>query len=118
MQLTTGALTRAFKDRKPSHGCIFHSDRGVEYGGSEYTDLLKRHGFRISMNRSYHSQDNAHMESFFHSMKAEWIRGRSFENFEHLESALGVYMRFYNHHRLHSSIDYDTPVEYERREAH
>ena len=49
---------------------------------------LKRHGFRISMNRSYHSQDNAHMESFFHSMKAEWIRGRSFASFEHLRIGL------------------------------
>jgi transposase InsO family protein len=88
MHLTTRALTRALKERIPSPGCIFHSDRGVEYGGADYTDALKHHGFRISMNRSYHSQDNAHMESFFHSMKAEWIRGRSFASFEHLHSAL------------------------------
>jgi putative transposase len=115
MQLTKRALTRALKDRTPSPGCIFHSDRGVEYGGAEYANNLKRHGFRISMNRSYHSQDNAHMESFFHSMKAEWIRGRSFENFEHLESALSTYMRFYNRYRLHSGIGYHTPMEYERR---
>jgi transposase InsO family protein len=114
-ELTRRALKQALKERTPPSGCIFHSDRGVEYGGAPYTDDLKHHGFRISMNRSYHSQDNAHMESFFHSMKAEWIRGKSFVSFEHLESSLGTYMRFYNCDRLHSGIDYHTPLEYERR---
>lgn len=114
-QLTTRALARAIKDRNPGPGCIFHSDRGSEYGGYDYSNMLKRYGFCISMNRSYHSQDNAHMESFFHSMKAEWIRGRSFESYAQLESALNTYMRFYNRYRLHSGIDYHTPVEYEKR---
>lgn len=114
-QLTTRALVRALKDRNPDPDCIFHSDRGSEYGCYDYANMLKRYGFRVSMNRSYHSQDNAHMESFFHSMKAEWIRGRSFESYEHLEAALKTYMRFYNRHRLHSGIDYHTPVEYEKR---
>jgi putative transposase len=114
-QLTTRALVRALEDRKPDPGCIFHSDRGSEYGCYDYANMLKRYGFRVSMNRAYHSQDNAHMESFFHSMKAEWIRGRSFESYEHLESALNTYMRFYNRYRLHSGIDYHTPVEYEKK---
>jgi len=69
------------------------------------------------MNRAYHSQDNAHMESFSHSMKAEWIRGKSFQSFEDLESSLRAYIRFYNGYRLHSGIDYHTPVEYERKAA-
>ena len=55
------------------------------------------------------------MESFFHSMKAEWIRDRTFDSFKHLESSLGAYMRFSNRYRLHSSIDYHTPLAYERR---
>jgi putative transposase len=114
-QLTTRALTRAIKDRNPDPGCIVHSDRGSEYGCYDYANMLKRYGFRVSMNRAYHSQDNAHMESFFHSMKAEWIRGRSFESYAHLESSLKTYMRFYNRYRLHSGIDYNTPVEYEKR---
>ena len=114
-QLTTRALVRALEDRKPDPGCIFHSDRGSEYGCYDYANMLKRYGFRVSMNRAYHSQDNAHMESFFHSMKAEWIRGRSFESYEHLESALNTYMRFYNRYRLHSGIDYHTSVEYEKK---
>jgi putative transposase len=115
--LTKKALKQALKKRKPSPGCIFHSDRGIEYGGAPNTDILKRHGFRISMNRSYHSQDNAHMESFFHTLKAEWIRGRLFTGFDHLESELRTYVRFYNLRRLHSGIDYHTPLEYERRGA-
>lgn len=116
-QLTRRALKHALQRHQPGAGCIFHSDRGVEYGSSDYSAELKRHGFRASMNRAYHSQDNAHMESFFHSMKAEWIRGKSFQSFEDLESSLRVYIRFYNGHRLHSGIDYHTPVEYERKAA-
>ena len=69
------------------------------------------------MSRAYHSQDNAHIESFFHSMKAEWIRGKSFKNFEELELSLRAYIRFYNHYRLHSGIGYNTPVEYETKAA-
>jgi transposase InsO family protein len=97
-------------------GCIFYSDRGVEYGGSGYSDELRRYGFRVSMSRAYHSQDNAHMESFFHSIKAECIRGRSFQSFEELESSLRKYIHFYNDRRLHSGIDH-MPSEFERRAA-
>ena len=116
-QLTRRALTHALQRHKPVRGCIFHSDRGVEYGSADYSAELKRYGFRASMNRAYHSQDNAHMESFFHTMKAEWIRGKSFQSFEELKSLLRVYIRFYNGYRLHSGIDYNTPVEYERKAA-
>ena len=54
------------------------------------------------------------MESFFHTLKTEWIRGRSFVTFAELGAALKAYIRFYNHQRLHSSIDSQTPEEYER----
>ena len=54
------------------------------------------------------------MESFFHTMKAEWSRGQTFTTFGELEEALKVYIRFYKHHRLHSGIDYHMPEEYER----
>lgn len=54
------------------------------------------------MNRPRH--DNAHMESFFHTMKTEWIRGRTFTTIGELEAALKAYLRFYNHHRLHSGV--------------
>ncbi len=53
-------------------------------------------------------------DEFKTTMKAEWIRGRTFTTFAELEAALKAYIRFYNHHRLHSGIDYHTPEEYER----
>ena len=56
----------------------------------------------------------AHMASFFHTMKTGWIRGRTFATFAALDAALRASIRFYNHHRLHSGIDYHTPEEYER----
>jgi len=59
----------------------------------------------------------ANIESFFHTMKIECIRGRTFATFVELEAALKAYIRFFNHCRLHSRIDYRTPEEYERVEA-
>jgi len=57
---------------------------------------------------------NAHMASFFLTMKTDWIRGRTFATFAELEAALTASIRFYNHHRPYSGIDYHTPEEYER----
>lgn len=112
VNLTARAMQRAIRTRAPA--LIFHSDRGIEYGAYRYRAILMQHGIQPSMNRPRCGQDNAHMESFFHTMKIEWIRGRTFATFAELEAALTVYIRFYNHHRLHSGIDYHTPEEYER----
>ena len=117
VNLTERALKRAVRHRQPDPGLLFHSDRGIEYGAYRYRDALTRRGIRPSMNRPGHCQDNAHMESFFHSMKAEWIRGREFNSYEALESALKSYIRFYNRFRLHSGIDYHSPEEYEKLAA-
>ena len=114
VNLTALAMQRAIRNRAPARALIFHSDRGIEYGAYRDRAILRRHGIRPSMNRPRCYQDNAHIESFFHTLKTEWIRGRSFATFAELEAALKAYMRFYNHHRLHSSIDYNTPEEYER----
>ncbi len=114
VNLTTRAIQRAIRTRVPAQALIFHSDRGIEYGAYRYRALLTQRGIRPSMNRPRCCQDNAHMESFFHTMKTEWIRGRTFTTFAGLEAALKAYIRFYNHHRLHSGIDYHTPEEYER----
>ena len=114
VHLTERAVQRAIRERPAGTTLIFHSDRGIEYGAYRYRAVLAQHGIRPSMNRPRCCQDNAHMESFFHSMKAEWIRGRTFTSFAELEAAVRAYIRFYNHHRLHSGIDYHTPEEYER----
>jgi putative transposase len=114
VNLTTRAVQQAIRSRSGHEDLLFHSDRGIEYGAYRYKAFLGEHGIRSSMNRPGHPGDNAHMESFFHSMKAEWIRGKIFNNFTELNTAVRNYIRFYNHHRLHSGIDYHTPVEYER----
>lgn len=114
-ELTKQALHHALKSRAPELGMIFHSDRGSEYGGSRYLGLLDEYGIRASMNRPGHCTDNAHMESFFHSLKGEWLRGKTFEDTASLRNAVRDYIvKFYNRVRLHSGIGYHSPDEYER----
>ncbi len=112
--LTCAALQRAINVRQPTAGLLFHSDRGIEYAAFEYQRLLDRHGIRASMNRPGQCTDNAHMESFFHSLKSEWIHGHPFEGTHDLKKALHQYIdRFYNPVRLHSGIGYLPPVAME-----
>jgi len=115
---TVSVLKRVVKKRTPEKGLIFHTDRGVEYTGHAFRNELRKHGIRPSVNRIGKCTDNAHMESFFHSLKAELIRGRSFKTMDELRLALSDYInQFYNRKRMHSGIDYMSPVEYEKRYA-
>lgn len=115
VQITLTALRQAIRRRSPPTGCIFHSDGGVEYTAYRYRDALERHGMIRSVNRPGQCTDNAHMESFFHSLKAELIRGRTYKTVQELRYALNSYInQFYNHQRLHSGINYSTSVEYEQ----
>ena len=94
---------------------MFHSDRGVEYAAHRYQGLLQTHSIVPSMNRPYTSQDNAHMESFFHSLKAELLHRREISSDGELIAVLAGYIdRFYNLRRLHSSLGYHSPVEFEQ----
>ena len=83
----------------------------------ESTGRMKKHRYSHEFKVTAVTRANAHMESFFHTMKIEWIRGRTFAAFAELEAALPAYIRFFNHCRLQSGIDYRTPEEYERVEA-
>jgi putative transposase len=113
-EVTKRTLEYAIKKRSPKDELIFHTDRGVEYRGSVFQDVLKKHSFQHSLNRLGHCTDNGHMESFFHSMKAELIRGRSYKSEDELRYDLKKYISyFYNQKRLHSGIGYHTPMEYE-----
>ena len=104
------------KKREPESGLIFHTDRGVEYTAHVFRNELKKYGIRPSVNRIGKCTDNGHMESFFHTLKTEWVRGRCFHSEKELRYALGQYINhFYNHKRLHSGIGYYAPAEYERR---
>jgi putative transposase len=115
--LTAAALRRALTRRKPSPGLIFHSDRGSEYGGYVYRDRLALSGIVQSMNRPKTMTDNAHVESFFHSLKSEAIHGRRFESREELDRAVRRYIEHYNRTRIHSSLGYRSPIDYERTNA-
>jgi transposase InsO family protein len=107
------ALTR----RRPKPGLIFHSDRGSEFLGTPFRDRLAKSGVEQSMTRGGAPDENAHMESFFHSLKAEVTHGRSFATVAELRRVLRRYMQYYNRRRLHSSLDYQSPVDYERAAA-
>lgn len=114
--LTCEALRMAIGARKPAHGLWFHSDRGIEYAALEYQALLGQYGIKPSMNRPRQCTDNAHMESFFHSLKSEWIHGNRFNKGEDLKQAIKHYIDdFYNPIRLHSGIGYVSPMAMEAR---
>jgi len=113
-EVTKRTLQYALRKRQPASGLLFHTDRGIEYRGKVFQQVLEKHGIKHSLNRLGHCTDNAHMESFFHLMKAELIRGRRYSEEPELRYDLVRYInKFYNNKRLHSGIDYNSPVEYE-----
>ena len=89
---------------------MFHSDRGIEYAATGFS--ISRLGMLQSMNRAGKMNDNAHMESFFHSMKCEELFGKTFDNEGELRAALGSYVAFYNRERLHSLLRHLPPAAF------
>jgi putative transposase len=116
-RVTRAVLDAALRRRRPDAGLIFHSDRGSEFQGTPVRVRLAASGVRQSMTRGGAPGENAHMESFFHSLKADLIHGRSFLMVADLRQQLRRYVRYYNYQRLHSSLGYQSPVDYERRAA-
>lgn len=114
VELTISALKRAIKKRDIKPGAIFHTDRGTEFRSNHVQKVLKRHGLEPSMNRPYKSIDNAEMESFYKTLKGDLIRGNTYDNERELRQDLKGYINnFYNTQRLHSSLGYRTPLEFE-----
>ena len=114
--LVTSAVLRAAATTRPARGAIFHSDRGSEYMGAPFCATVMRLGMLQSANVSGPG-DNAHAESFFHSLKTELTRGVIFSSERTLRTALTRYMRYYNTIRLHSGLAYLSPLAFERRVA-
>ncbi len=115
---TSTVLRRAIKERQPATGLIFHTDRGSEFTGKGLRKVLTKYMMKASVNRLGYCTDNGHMESFFHSLKGELIRGRKFNSMPELRYALNSYINhFYNKKRLHSGIGYCPPIEYEKPAA-
>jgi len=112
--LTLKALDRAVRSRRPRRGLIFHTDRGIEYAAGVFKERLLELGITQSMNRPGKVTDNAYIESFFHSMKADIVHGLTFSEDRVIETAVRAYIPFYNGTRLHSSLNYVPPATYER----
>lgn len=116
-KLTVCALNRALIRRRPGDGLIFHSDRGIEYAAFEFRTRLAAVGIVQSMNRPGKPTDNAHMESFFHSLKSDVIHGERFNSEEKLRARIRNYIAYYNRMRVHSALDYRSPIDFERARA-
>lgn len=116
-ELTVEALRRAVQLRRPAAGVIFHSDRGTEYAGYAFRDRLAGRGIVQSMNRPKTMTDNAYVESFFHTMKSDVIHGHPQRTPDELETVVRRYITRYNRTRIHSSLNYRSPIDYERANA-
>jgi len=113
-ELTKSALRMALLRHSPRPGCLFHSDQGIEYAAHEYRDMVIDAGLVRSMSRKGNPLDNAMMESFFHTLKAELIHQRIFENEIDAVAHIVEYIEFYNRDRLHSALGYQSPQKYEK----
>ena len=111
--LCLAALKRALETRR-ARGCIHHSDRGVQYASARYVDLLRRHGLQISMSAKGNPYDNAFMESFYKTLKYEEVHLWNYETYDDVIERLPFFLEeVYNRKRLHSSIGYLPPTEFE-----
>jgi transposase InsO family protein len=118
-ELVSDALAMAVAARRPAPGLIFHSDRGTQYTSKEFTDLLAQHQMVQSLSRPRQCWDNAVAESFFSSLKLELIDRRAWATRGQVRRAVVDYIElFFNRRRLHSSLNYLTPAEYEAKIHH
>jgi putative transposase len=108
------AWLSARKNRAISEGFIFHSDRGVQYASNKMTSLFSfNRKITQSMSRKGNCWDNAVAESFFKTIKHEWLYRFKFTSFEQLYDSIEDYINWYNNKRLHSSLGYLSPLEME-----
>jgi putative transposase len=113
-ELCVAALSIALEQRQPPVGCIHHSDRGVQYACREYITLLEQAQMQISMSRTANPYDNAHMESFFKTLKYEEVHLANYETYDDVVQRIPHFIEeVYNSKRLHSALGYLPPKEYE-----
>jgi putative transposase len=114
-KLAVSALRMAIDQRKPAAGLVHHSDRGVQYASTEYTNLLKEHGAEISMSRRGNPYDNATCESFMKTLKYEEVYRTEYRDLPDALTSIGEFLeKVYNQTRLHSALGYVPPIEFEQ----
>ncbi|OAM87282.1 IS3 family transposase [Termitidicoccus mucosus] len=112
--LAVNALKMAVAQRRPAPALIVHSDRGSQFASAAFRGTLRANQLVASMSRKANCYDNAHMESFWSSLKYEVVYHRKFATRGEARSAIFDYIEsFYNRTRLHSSLAYQSPVQFE-----
>jgi putative transposase len=113
--LTLAALQMALSEREVAPGLVHHSDRGVQYAAGSYTQMLKDNGITISMSRKGNPWDNAACESFMKTLKHEEVHRTEYRNLADARARIGRFLEsIYNDRRMHSSLSYQSPSEFER----
>ena len=110
----TDALRMAWFRRQPAPGLILHSDRGSQYCSREFRGLLSGYGMRSSMSRKGDCWDNAPTESLWGRLKVGRLYGRKFATRRQAMDEVIAWLTFYNHRRLHSSLGYVSPMQFQR----
>jgi transposase InsO family protein len=113
-ELTMNALRQAMSRRGITEGVLLHSDRGSQYASYDYTDLLKKNDFIQSMSGKGNCYDNAVMESFFKTLKMELVYWEQYATRDAARKSIFEYIEtYYNTKRMHSSLNYMSPQEFE-----
>ena len=116
-QLVIDALRMAWFRRRPASGLIFHSDRGSQYASGDFQKQLKAFGMLGSMSRKGDCWDNAVTETLFGSLKVERLHGMRFDTRRAAKDEVMDWLQFYNHRRLHSTLGYLSPMNFEKARA-
>ncbi len=115
-ELTLKALRMALKNRRPLTGLVHHSDRGSQYTSREYQQMLKAHQALPSFGKVGSCFDNAAMESFFGTLKTEWLYFQRFDTRQDAMTSIFYYIEsFYNRKRRHSANEYLSPLAFEQQ---
>ena len=116
VELVLDSLRMAINSGRSTQDCIHHSDRGSQYASRVFRQILEDHKMIFSMSLKGNCWDNAVAESFFHTLKTEWVYYHDYETREEAKQSLFKYIEaYYNRKRSHSSIGYISPVSFEER---